>query len=131
MQGQQLLTESQVFEDEVFPRTKSPDNPSEDIPERHDHGKNLIGTVGIEIFAKSLILRVYDLLARHRLDVNRQQVIDDRRSGLSLTQVAKKHSISRASVCRLMKEAPSNPDAPVPALAGNMPEQASAAGAAQ
>ena len=65
MQGQQLLTESQVFEDEVFPRTKSPDNPAEDIPERHDHGKNLIGTVGIETFAKSLILRVYDLLARH------------------------------------------------------------------
>jgi hypothetical protein len=64
--AQQLLTESQVFEDEVFPRTKSPDNPSEDIPERHDHGKNLIGTVGIETFAKSLILRVYDLLARHR-----------------------------------------------------------------
>ena len=65
MQGQQLLTESQVFEDEVFPRTKSPDNPAEDIPERHDHGKNLIGTVGIETFAKSLILRVYDVLARH------------------------------------------------------------------
>jgi hypothetical protein len=70
-------------------------------------------------------------IGRSRLDVNRQQVIDDRRSGLSLTQVAKKHSISRASVCRLMKEACSNPDAPVPALAGNMPEQASAAGAAQ
>jgi DNA invertase Pin-like site-specific DNA recombinase len=70
-------------------------------------------------------------IGRSRLDVNRQQVIDDRRSGLSLTQVAKKHSISRASVCRLMKEASSNPDAPVPALAGNMPEQASAAGAAQ
>jgi hypothetical protein len=64
MQGQQLLTESQVFDDEVFPRTKSRDNPSEDIPE-HDHGKNLIGTVGIETFAKSLILRVYDVLARH------------------------------------------------------------------
>ena len=67
MQGQQLLTESQVFEDEVFPRTKSPDNPAEDIPERHDHGKNLIGTVGIETFAKSLILRGYDVLARHSL----------------------------------------------------------------
>src|ERR1700730_10247291 len=65
MQGQQLLTESQVFDDEVFPRTKSRDNPSEDIPE-HDHGKNLIGTVGIETFAKSLILRVYDVLARHK-----------------------------------------------------------------
>ena len=44
-------------------------------------------------------------IGRSRLDVNRQQVIQDRRSGMSLTQVAKKHSISRASVCRLMKEA--------------------------
>ena len=40
-------------------------------------------------------------IGRSRLDVNRQQVIQDRRSGMSLTQVAKKHSISRASVCRL------------------------------
>jgi DNA invertase Pin-like site-specific DNA recombinase len=70
-------------------------------------------------------------IGRSRLDVNRQQVIQDRRSGMSLTKVAKKHGISRASVCRLMKEATSNPDAPVPALAGNTPEQASAASGAQ
>lgn len=44
-------------------------------------------------------------IGRSRLDIDRQQVILDRRSGLSLTQVAKRHSISRASVCRLMKEA--------------------------
>src|SRR3974390_2652593 len=44
-------------------------------------------------------------IGRARLDVNREQVVIDRRSGMSLTQVAKKHSISRASVCRLMKEA--------------------------
>jgi DNA invertase Pin-like site-specific DNA recombinase len=42
-------------------------------------------------------------IGRSRLDVNREQVIQDRRSGMSLTQVAKKHRISRASVCRLMK----------------------------
>jgi DNA invertase Pin-like site-specific DNA recombinase len=42
-------------------------------------------------------------IGRSRLDVNREQVVCDRRSGLSLTQVAKKHGISRASVCRLMK----------------------------
>jgi DNA invertase Pin-like site-specific DNA recombinase len=42
-------------------------------------------------------------IGRSRLDVNREQVILDRRSGMSLTQVAKKHAISRASVCRLMK----------------------------
>jgi DNA invertase Pin-like site-specific DNA recombinase len=70
-------------------------------------------------------------IGRSRLDVNRQQVIEDRRSGLSLTEVAKKHRISRASVCRLMKEASTSPDASLTALTGNMQEQASAAGAAQ
>ena len=48
------------------------------------------------------------LIGRARLDINREQVVCDRRSGLSLTQVAKRHSISRASVCRLMKEATSD-----------------------
>jgi DNA invertase Pin-like site-specific DNA recombinase len=66
-------------------------------------------------------------IGRSRLDVDRQQVIQDRRSGMSLTQVAKKHGISRASVCRLVKESSGNSNAPVPALAGNMQERASAA----
>ncbi|MGO9085929.1 MAG: recombinase family protein [Candidatus Sulfotelmatobacter sp.] len=70
-------------------------------------------------------------IGRSRLDVDRAQVITDRRSGMSLTQVAKKHGISRASVCRLMKEATATSDTPVPTLAGNLPEQANAAGAAQ
>lgn len=48
-------------------------------------------------------------IGRARLDINREQVIEDRRSGMSLTAVAKRHSISRASVCRLMKEAINNP----------------------
>jgi DNA invertase Pin-like site-specific DNA recombinase len=43
-------------------------------------------------------------IGRARLDINREQVVEDRRSGLSLTHVAKRHNISRASVCRLMKE---------------------------
>ena len=44
-------------------------------------------------------------IGRARLDVDRQQVVIDRRSGMSLTQVSKLHNLSRASVCRLMKEA--------------------------
>ena len=44
-------------------------------------------------------------IGRARLDINREQVVSDRRSGMSLTAVAKRHNISRASVCRLMKEA--------------------------
>jgi DNA invertase Pin-like site-specific DNA recombinase len=69
-------------------------------------------------------------IGRARLDLDRAQVIQDRRSGMSLTQVAKKHGISRESVCRLMKEASSTPETSVPALAGNVSEQASAAGVA-
>ena len=63
--------------------------------------------------------------------MNREQVIQDRRSGMSLTQVAKRHNISRASVCRLMKEASASPDAAAPALAGNVAEQAKAVGGVQ
>jgi DNA invertase Pin-like site-specific DNA recombinase len=48
-------------------------------------------------------------IGRARLDINREQVVIDRRSGMSLTAVAKRHAISRASVCRLMKEANGNP----------------------
>lgn len=42
-------------------------------------------------------------IGRARLNVNREQIVTDRRSGMSITQVAKKHGISRASVCRLMR----------------------------
>lgn len=44
-------------------------------------------------------------IGRARLDVDREQVISDRRSGMSLTNVAKRHNVSRATVCRLMKAA--------------------------
>ena len=66
MQSQQLLTQRQVFEEEALPGPQSADHPPEEMPEPHDHGKNLIGTVGIELFTKSYILRGYDVLARHR-----------------------------------------------------------------
>jgi hypothetical protein len=65
VQSQQLLTQSQVFEDEVLPGTESADHPPEEMPERYDHGKNLTGTIRIELCAKSYILRGYDVLARH------------------------------------------------------------------
>jgi hypothetical protein len=58
MQGQQLPTESQVFEDEVLPGTESTDQPPEEMSERHDHGKNLSGKVRIELCAMSFILGV-------------------------------------------------------------------------
>ena len=43
-------------------------------------------------------------IGRQPLNIDREQVVADRKSGMSLTQVARKYGISRASVCRLMKE---------------------------
>jgi DNA invertase Pin-like site-specific DNA recombinase len=44
-------------------------------------------------------------IGRSPLDVDRAAIVNDRLSGLSLTTVAKEHSVSRATVCRLMNEA--------------------------
>ena len=43
-------------------------------------------------------------IGRTPLQINREQVVADRRSGMSLTEVAKKHHVSRATVCRLVTE---------------------------
>ncbi len=72
MQSQQLLTEGEVFENEILSRTESTDNPAEEMPEGHSHGKNLIGTSQIELVVKLLILRVFDLLASDRLSFRKQ-----------------------------------------------------------
>jgi DNA invertase Pin-like site-specific DNA recombinase len=53
-------------------------------------------------------------IGRAPLNIDRQQVIRDRQSGMSLTQVAKKHRISRASVCRLVKEAVASQEGVIP-----------------
>jgi DNA invertase Pin-like site-specific DNA recombinase len=44
-------------------------------------------------------------IGRAPLKVDRPQIVADRRSGMSLTKVAKKHRVSRATVCRLVNEA--------------------------
>jgi DNA invertase Pin-like site-specific DNA recombinase len=67
-------------------------------------------------------------IGRARLDINREQVVEDRRSGMSLTAVAKKHAISRASVCRLMKEANDNSHPAVLPSDGNVAAHAAAGG---
>jgi DNA invertase Pin-like site-specific DNA recombinase len=44
-------------------------------------------------------------ISRAPLNIDRQQAVADRRSGMSLTEVAKKYHVSRATVCRLTNEA--------------------------
>ena len=51
-----------IFEDEILAGAKGTAKPAEDVPEPYDHAKNLTGTLPIELGAKSLILRVYDVL---------------------------------------------------------------------
>ena len=67
-------------------------------------------------------------IGRARLDINREQVVTDRRTGMSLTQVAKRHNISRASVCRLMKEAAGNSDAALVVSGTDLVAQVQSAG---
>jgi DNA invertase Pin-like site-specific DNA recombinase len=43
-------------------------------------------------------------IGRAPLDIDRAQVVADRQSGMSLTNVAKKYHVSRATVCRLVNE---------------------------
>jgi len=43
-------------------------------------------------------------IGRTPLDVDRDQVVRDRLAGLSLTKVAKKYCVSRATVCRFVNE---------------------------
>lgn len=55
-------------------------------------------------------------IGRPLLEIDRVQVIRDRLAGMSLTQVAKKHRISRASVCRLVKEMGHSQEGAIPRL---------------
>ena len=65
VQSQHLLMESQVFKDEVLLGAESAEQPAEQMSERHDHVKDVTETSRIQLCAKSFILQVYDVLARH------------------------------------------------------------------
>jgi DNA invertase Pin-like site-specific DNA recombinase len=43
-------------------------------------------------------------IGRTPLDVDRNEIVRDRLAGMSLTKVARKHGVSRASVCRFVNE---------------------------
>ena len=62
MKSEQLLTQGKIFEDDILAGPECTNNPAEEVPEPYDHAQNLTGTLSIELGAKSLILRVYDVL---------------------------------------------------------------------
>jgi hypothetical protein len=69
-------------------------------------------------------------IGRRPLEVDRIAILDDRRRGLSLTEVAKNHHISRALVSKLVRQAgettshEGSPPAPVQAHENRPPETA-------
>jgi Fic family protein len=76
MQSQQLLTESEIFKDEVLSGTESTDRPSQEMSERSDygqnHGQNLIETRCINPVPKSFILHLHEVLTRDRQSYRRR-----------------------------------------------------------
>ena len=67
MKSEQLLTQGKIFEDDILAGPECTNNPAEEVPEPYDHAQNLTGTLPIELAAKSLILRVYDVLMNDNL----------------------------------------------------------------
>jgi len=68
VQSQQLLTESEVFKDEILSGTERTDSPSQEMSEQRNngqnHGQNLTETRCIKRVSKSFILRLLEVLTR-------------------------------------------------------------------
>ena len=60
------MAQSEVFEDEILSRPENTDNPTEEMPEQRDHGKNITRTSSIEPLANLLILRLQNVLTMDR-----------------------------------------------------------------
>src|SRR5262249_45077311 len=88
--------ESQVLKDEVLMGAESAKRPTEQMSERHDHVKNVTETSRIQPCAKSFILQVYDVLARHsRARFSSSNAARERRiEGKMARNVVRKTSIS-------------------------------------
>jgi len=66
VESEQLLTESEVFEDEIRAGTKNSDQPAENVSKQYSHGKEIFLEGPPRQLAKGLILRVYGVLTRDR-----------------------------------------------------------------
>jgi transposase len=68
-------------------------------------------------------------IGRAPLNVDRAAIVRDRLAGLSLTEAAKKHRVSRATVCRLVNESGRLKKTGIPQIANQTkvipPEEAS------
>jgi hypothetical protein len=60
-----LMVVEHVASHQPFEMPLSAHQPAEEVSERHDHGKDSSGKIRFQSLAKSFILQVYDVLARH------------------------------------------------------------------
>jgi hypothetical protein len=75
VQREQLLTESQVFEQEVFPGTESAGHPAEKMPEQYDHGENRTGIVRIELVRQ--VIHFLDVRRFGETQLNQEDLPED------------------------------------------------------
>lgn len=62
MESEQLLTQSQIFEDKILARSECTKDPAEEVPKPNHHGKNITETPSHALVVRLLTLRVYDVL---------------------------------------------------------------------
>ena len=73
MESEQLLTQSEIFKDEILAGTKTIDKPAEKVPEPHNHGKKSYPMTLVRPFVNRLILRMYEVLMRDRFRMRASQ----------------------------------------------------------
>src|ERR1700690_3088044 len=61
VESEQLLTQSEVFQDEILAGPKNPDQPAENVSKSHNHGTKSYSMTSVKWFAKRLILRAYEV----------------------------------------------------------------------
>jgi hypothetical protein len=66
VEGEQLLTQSKIFKDEVRAGSKNTDQPAEKVSKQHNHGKKSYPMTPAMQFVNQLILRMYEVLTRDK-----------------------------------------------------------------
>src|SRR6516165_10696572 len=66
MRRQQLLPKSEVLKGEILARSEAAENPAKKMPQERNHAQNLNGNTRTTTLSKYLILRIRQVLRRHR-----------------------------------------------------------------
>ena len=74
VESQELLTKSEVFQDQILAGTECGENPASEVSEPHDQGKNLTQVRPVEPVAKSLYLQVHHVLRTHNPTICRYKI---------------------------------------------------------